>query len=65
MNLTEITWMICAVLFGGSAVWALCWSVRAGQLDDFNGAAKSIFDEDEPIGLRTDRFPTGSEKELR
>ncbi len=65
MTLTEIIWMACAFIFGGTAVWGLSWSVRAGQLDDLNGAATSIFDDDEPVGLRTDGFPTGQVEKFR
>ncbi len=35
----------CSSLAAISAVAALAWSVRRGQLDDLAGAAHSIFDE--------------------
>lgn len=46
-----------ALFFGVTAVWALVWAVRSGQFQDFGGAARSIFDEEEPVGEVTDRFP--------
>lgn len=45
------------VLLGASAVLALVWAVRSGQLARFQAGATSIFDEDEPIGCPTDAFP--------
>ena len=48
-----------ALLAGLSAVWAFLWAVRHGQFQDFQGAATSIFDDDEPIGEMTDSFPAG------
>lgn len=65
MNLTESIWIACAVIFGGMAVWGLTWAVRAGQLDDLNGAAVSIFDDDEPVGHRTDGFPQTEQENVR
>jgi len=46
-----------AVLFTASAVYALYWSSRHGQLRDFEKGAASIFDEKEPQGVETDSFP--------
>jgi cbb3-type cytochrome oxidase maturation protein len=46
-----------ASILGLSAVCALFWAVRTGQLDDFRAGAVSIFDDDEPTGEVTDRFP--------
>jgi nitrogen fixation-related uncharacterized protein len=45
------------VLFGLSAVWALVWAVNRGEFHDPEEASRSIFDDEEPIGLVTDRFP--------
>ncbi|MCL5270518.1 MAG: cbb3-type cytochrome oxidase assembly protein [bacterium] len=54
-----IVFMIIAllVMFGLSAVWGLAWAVRTGQFRNLGAAARSIFDEDEPIGRVTDAFP--------
>lgn len=46
-----------AAAFGLSAVYGLVWAVRHGQLGDFAAGARSIFDEDEPVGRPTDAFP--------
>lgn len=46
-----------ALLFLASAVYALWWASRNGQLKDFEKGAESIFDDEEPVGRATDRFP--------
>lgn len=45
------------LVFGGSAVWALVWAIRNGQMSNFKAGAESIFDEEEPVGKPTDSFP--------
>jgi nitrogen fixation-related uncharacterized protein len=45
------------IIFGASAVWALVWAVRHGELSNFKAGAESIFDEEEPVGRQTDVFP--------
>jgi nitrogen fixation-related uncharacterized protein len=47
-----------AGLLGASAVAALVWSIRRGEFDQMREAALSIFDEEEPVGQVTDRFPS-------
>lgn len=49
-----------AGLFLASAVYALYWASRNGQLQDFERGAVSIFDEAEPMGRPTDSFPSKS-----
>lgn len=49
-----------ALLFGASAVAGLVWAVNHGQVRNFAAAARSIFDEDEPVGMMTDAFPGAS-----
>ncbi len=44
-------------LLGVSAVLALVWAIRAGQLQDFSQGARTIFDDQEPVGRMTDQFP--------
>jgi cbb3-type cytochrome oxidase maturation protein len=44
-------------VFSASVVLGLWWAIRAGQFADFQRGATSIFDAEEPIGLRTDDFP--------
>lgn len=53
---------VVAVLITGSAVYALYWSSKHGQLRDFEKGAASIFDEKEPIGQPTDFFPQRKKK---
>lgn len=49
-------------LFFASAICALYWSVKQGQLADFEEGAKSIFTEEEPLGEHTDSFPGATPK---
>lgn len=49
-------WGLAAVL-GATAIAALVWAIRRGEFDNLRDAALSIFDEDEPLGTVTDRFP--------
>jgi cbb3-type cytochrome oxidase maturation protein len=51
-----LAFLIAAALTG-TAVYALYWSSRHGQLRDFERGAESIFDNEEPVGQMTDRFP--------
>ena len=51
-----LAFLIAAALTG-TAVYALYWASRHGQLKDFERGAVSIFDEGEPVGQMTDRFP--------
>ncbi len=46
-----------ATALSASAVYALYWSSRHGQLRDFERGARSIFDDAEPVGQPTDCFP--------
>lgn len=48
-----------SLLVTGSAVYALYWSSKKGQLRDLDQGALSIFDEQEPVGRPTDHFPSG------
>jgi nitrogen fixation-related uncharacterized protein len=45
------------LIFGSTAVWALVWAIRNGQMSNFKAGAESIFDEEEPVGKPTDAFP--------
>lgn len=47
-------------VFGLSAVYGLVWAVKTRQLQSFAAGAASIFDDEEPIGLETDRFPSAT-----
>ena len=46
------------IFLSGSAVVAFTWAAKTGQFKDLKKGATVIFDEDEPIGMRTDCFPT-------
>ena len=48
-------------LFFASAVYALYWSSRNKQLGHFERGAKTIFTEEEPLGVTTDAFPGKTE----
>ncbi|MEI6033451.1 MAG: cbb3-type cytochrome oxidase assembly protein CcoS [Verrucomicrobiae bacterium] len=45
------------VFLSGSALAAFYWSAQDGQLNNLEDAARSIFDDDEPVGTSTDKFP--------
>lgn len=47
------------VVLPGSALLAMRWAIRNGEFRDFKKASLLIFDEEEPVGLVTDSFPTG------
>lgn len=49
-----------AALFLASAVYALLWASKNGQLQEFERGAESIFDDAEPVGQTTDSFPSKS-----
>jgi len=48
------------VFLSGSAMLAFFWAVKNGQFNNLAEAPKVIFDQDEPIGTSTDRFPKNS-----
>ena len=51
-----------ATAISGTAVYALYWASKHGQLRDFERGATSIFDEQEPVGRMTDHFPAERRK---
>lgn len=53
---------VMAIGITSTAVYALYWSSKKGQLRDFDKGAASIFDEAEPIGKPTDFFPQKRKK---
>ncbi|EIQ00694.1 uncharacterized protein, possibly involved in nitrogen fixation [Opitutaceae bacterium TAV1] len=61
-------WFFYAVAFPvtllllASAVYALYWASKNGQLREFEKGAESIFDDKEPVGVQTDFFPAGKKK---
>jgi len=46
------------VVLCGSALAAFCWAVRDGQLCDLTTVTATIFDDGEPVGVATDKFPS-------
>ncbi|MCX7605184.1 MAG: cbb3-type cytochrome oxidase assembly protein CcoS, partial [Bryobacteraceae bacterium] len=49
-------WGLAAAL-GATAIGGLVWAIRRGEFDNLREGAASIFDDEEPIGQATDRFP--------
>ena len=47
----------CMLIFGSTAVCALLWAIRSGQMSNLRAGAATIFDDNEPIGRQTDFFP--------
>jgi nitrogen fixation-related uncharacterized protein len=45
------------VIFGITTIWGLVWAVRTGQFQRLDQGARSIFDDEEPVGQMTDVFP--------
>ena len=50
-------------LFFATAVIALCWCFKTGQLKNFEKNARCIFNEEEPVGEQTDFFPKANKFE--
>ncbi|MDZ4814703.1 MAG: cbb3-type cytochrome oxidase assembly protein CcoS [Verrucomicrobiota bacterium] len=57
MTLYLIIILVFTILLGGSGVWALYWAVKNGQMTSLENGAKSIFNDDEPLGQMSDCFP--------
>ena len=57
MSLVFLLILLAVFVFGATAVWGLVWAVKDGQMRNFASGARSIFDEDEPVGRVTDWFP--------
>ncbi len=51
-----VVWVMTG-LFAISAVVALAWAVQHGQMEGFSEQARSIFDDEEPVGRPTDAAP--------
>jgi cbb3-type cytochrome oxidase maturation protein len=50
--------ILCGIVaLSGSAIAAFYWAVKSGQFRNLPEGAKVIFQEDEPEGVATDRFP--------
>ena len=46
-----------ALFAGITMVWLLAWAIRRGEFNNLRDSSRMIFDEDEPEGMVTDRFP--------
>ncbi len=46
-----------AIVAGATTVWILAWAIKQGEFKDLRAGARSIFSEEEPVGLVTDYFP--------
>ncbi len=58
--MTPIAYILIFGVLGGltaSAIYGMWWAVRRGQFSNFAQGATSIFDDEEPMGFRTDAFP--------
>ena len=58
-----VVWLlfICSVVVLPTlSLLALRWAARHGEFDHLDKIALSIFDEEEPLGRMTDRFPTST-----
>lgn len=42
------------LVFAASAMYGLVWALQQGQLRTFRAGARSIYDEEEPVGMPTD-----------
>lgn len=51
-----------ASLFFVLAAFALYWAYQNGQLNDLEDGAKTIFDDEEPLGEMTDSFPSKKDR---
>ena len=49
--------IVLGALFFATAIGALYWAAKRGQLRDFDKQAKTIFTEEEPEGEVSDSFP--------
>lgn len=56
-NIYIIFGAIIASAFFVTAAVALHWAHRNGQFSNLDKGARSIFDDDEPMGQVTDQFP--------
>ena len=57
MTVVWILFVSSVIVLPAAALLALRWAVRHGEFKDLQKTALSIFDEEEPVGRMTDRFP--------
>ena len=56
-NIYIVLGAIIASVFFVAAALALHWAHKNGQFSNLDKGARSIFDDDEPLGQVTDSFP--------
>ena len=61
-NFSLIFIFVLGVIFFATVLLSLSWSMKKGQFKHFDDQAKSIFDESEPEGVRTDFFPDNTKQ---
>jgi len=54
MSITYLAVWALMLVFAASAIYGLVWAIQHGQLKGFRAGARSIFDEEEPVGVPTD-----------
>jgi len=54
MSLSYLAVWALMLVFAASAIYGLVWAIQRGQLQGFRAGARSIFDEEEPVGVPTD-----------
>ena len=57
MTVVWILFVCSVVVLPATSLLALRWALRQGEFDHLDKQALSIFDDDEPVGELTDRFP--------
>jgi len=57
MSVVWILFVSSVIVLPAVALLALRWAVRHGEFKNLQKTALSIFDEEEPVGRMTDRFP--------
>ncbi len=66
--MTTIAYILIFGLLAGltlSAMYGLYWAIRTGQFANFEKGARTIFDDEEPIGFRTDAYPSEAKNARR
>ncbi len=58
MSVIWILFVCSVIVLPATALWALNWAIRHGEFRNLPKTALSIFDEEEPVGQLSDRFPT-------
>lgn len=57
MSVIWILFVCSVIVLPATALMALRWAIRHGEFRNLPKTALSIFDEEEPVGQLSDRFP--------